>query len=153
MLIFLNISIFVSFDTRNPASIFICYHCNIAIMKLGQCMYSYVSCFYVNLSYLVYLLNKVFSLSSTFLLKYFTLTFKQPCAALHMSQDMFSVPFHWITLMLNHRQLCVLFNFYIYTYVETFNKVYSFPRQNWLRRGTELIIDIYFGEHFVKVYD
>ena len=55
--------------------------------------------------------------------------------------------------MFNHRQLCVLFNFYLYTYVETFNKVYSFPRRNWLRRGTELIIDIYFGEHFVKVYD
>ena len=69
MLIFLNISIFVSFDTWNLASIFICYHCNIAIMKLSQCMYGYVSfCFDVNLLYIVYLLNKVFSLSSTFLL-------------------------------------------------------------------------------------
>ena len=69
MLIFLNISIFVSFDTWNPASIFISYHCNIAIMKLSQCMYGYVSLnFNVNLSYIVYLLNKVFSLSSTFLL-------------------------------------------------------------------------------------
>ena len=69
MLIFLNISIFVSFDTWNPASIFIRYHCNIAIMKLSQGMYGYVSfCFDAKLSYIVYLLNKVFSLNSTFLL-------------------------------------------------------------------------------------
>ena len=31
-------------------------------------------------------------------------------------------------------------------------ELYSFPRRNWLRKGTELIIDIHLRERFVKVY-
>ena len=101
----------------------------------------------VNLLYVVYLLNKVFKSEPHILIIVFYFNFQAARCCTPYITKYFSVPFHWITLMFNHGQLCLLFNFYIYTFVVTFDKVYSFPRRIWLRKGTELIIDIYISEN------
>ena len=85
----------------------------------------YVSFLDVNLLYVVYLLNKVFKSEPHILIIVFYFNFQAArCCTPYITN--FSVPFHWITLMFNHGQLCLLFNFYIYTFVVTFDKVYSY---------------------------